>query len=295
MKFAIAGTSGHTGRVAAETLLAAGHSVRVIVRDAAKGQEWKDRGAEVAIADLGDSKALAAALTGVDGAYLLLPPRVAPGFREYQTATGKAIVAAVEAAAPKHVVFLSSIGAQYPSGNGPIAGLYPVEQGLRAIHAKNNNVNATFLRAGYFMENLGGSLGMLSQGLLPGFSPVDSSIQMIATQDIGTTAAQLLAEGGKGVQVVELGSARTLNDAAAALTELTGQPVKAVQGPIDQMVPTLTGFGFPAEIAELYREMTEGMERGRVAFEGGAHRRIEGKTSLATVLKGLLAAAPTAH
>ena len=38
--FAIAGVSGNTGAVVADTLLNAGAPVRVIVRDAAKGERW---------------------------------------------------------------------------------------------------------------------------------------------------------------------------------------------------------------------------------------------------------------
>ena len=72
--FAVAGVSGHTGKVVAETLLARSKPVRVIVRDAPKGEEWKKRGAEVAVADLGDADALTKALRGATGAYLLLPP-----------------------------------------------------------------------------------------------------------------------------------------------------------------------------------------------------------------------------
>lgn len=81
MKFAIAGVSGRTGRVAAEKLLGQGHEVRVIVRDAKKGEEWAGRGAAVAVADVGDSEALASALDGVDAAYLLIPPHM--GVEDY--------------------------------------------------------------------------------------------------------------------------------------------------------------------------------------------------------------------
>jgi uncharacterized protein YbjT (DUF2867 family) len=75
--YAIAGVTGHTGSVAAETLLAEGKPVRVIVRDAAKGVAWMRKGAEVAVASLDDVPALTAALTGVAGAFVLLPPQAA--------------------------------------------------------------------------------------------------------------------------------------------------------------------------------------------------------------------------
>ncbi len=287
--YAVAGVSGNTGRAAAETLLAAGERVRVIVRDTAKGAAWQAKGAEVAVADLGDTAALAKALTGVDGAYLLLPPRVAPGFRQYQLETGRAVVAAVEQARPKHVVHLSSIGAQHETGTGPIAGLYPVEQGLRGVNTRHPETHVTFLRAGYFMENLAGSFGGLAHGVLPNFGPTDAPVDMVATVDIGRTAATLLREGGNGVQVVQLGGpAVTVNDAAAALSTILGKPIQAVAAPVDQVVPTLTSYGMPQDLAELYHEMISGMTTGRVAWEAG-HRRILGTTHVSTVLAGLLA------
>lgn len=293
MDYVIAGVSGNTGSVAAKTLLDAGAKVRVVVRDAKKGEAWAARGAEVAVADLGDATALAAALRGAKGAYLLVPPNMAaPDFRAYQKATGEALVAAVKQSGIPHVVLLSSVGAQHPAGTGPIAGLHPVEKALAAL----TGTVSTFIRAAYFMENLGGSLGMLAQGVLPGFQPADLAVDMIATRDIGALAAQALREGAAKTTIIELSAARpySLNDAAAALTTLTGRTVTAQSFPLEAMVPTLTGMGFPAGMAELYREMTEGFVQGRVAFEGG-HRRVHGPTELETVLGALLAQGASAY
>ena len=64
------------GSHAAETLLAQGKKVRVVVRDAAKGEAWKAKGAEVAVATHEDTAALTRAFSGVEGAYVLLPPNV---------------------------------------------------------------------------------------------------------------------------------------------------------------------------------------------------------------------------
>ena len=111
--YAIAGVTGHTGSVVAETLLAQGKQVRVIVRDAAKGAAWKAKGAEVAIADLSDRAALAKALTGVAGAYLLLPPDVTTKTPlENNAARSALLAAAVRDAKVPHVVFLSSVAGE---------------------------------------------------------------------------------------------------------------------------------------------------------------------------------------
>jgi 8-hydroxy-5-deazaflavin:NADPH oxidoreductase len=293
MLYAIAGVSGHTGRVVADALLEAGERVRVIVRDAAKGEAWTAKGAEVAVADLGDVERLTAALRGVDGCYLLLPTDPAPGFRAAQRSRGQAIVAAVAKAKPPHVVFLSSFGAQHPDGTGPIAGLHPVEQGLRQLHAEDPSSRITLLRGGSFMENLGSSLAALGDGVVRGFLPADLAFPMVATVDVGRTAASLLQAGGDGLQVIQLGSDHSWADAAAALTHLVGRPIRPVSGPVSAASATLQGYGMPADLADLYQEMTAGILSGRVAWEAGDHvQNLPGTTSLQTVLAGLLARTP---
>ena len=72
--FVITGATGHTGSVAAETLLAAGQKVRVVARNAAKAAPLAARGAEVFVADLGDQEALARAVRGARGVFLISPP-----------------------------------------------------------------------------------------------------------------------------------------------------------------------------------------------------------------------------
>lgn len=283
--FVIAGVSGHTGKVAAETLLAQKQPVRVLVRDAAKGEPWKAKGAEVAVADLGDADALARAFAGAKGAYVLAPPNMAVAdFRAYQRATVDAIVKGVEKARLPHVVLLSSVGAQQASGTGPIVALHDAEKRLAALPG----TKLTAIRAAYFMENLAGSLGMLEQGSLMSFFPADSAFPMVATVDIGKLVASVLVEGTQQSQVIELGSPVSMNDAAAALGRILGKPIGVQVAPVEAMAGALTGFGVPQQVAELYQEMTGAIIRGHVAFEGGGHRRVHGTTPIETVLRGLV-------
>lgn len=286
MTFVITGVSGHTGSVAADTLLAAGHRVRVVVRDRAKAERFAARGAEVAIADLGDSGALAAAFAGAEGAYVLVPPNYAAAdFRAYQHATADAIAAAAEQAKLPHLVLLSSVAAHHPAGTGPIAGLNYAEKVLRKLPV----TRSTFVRAAYFMENLGGSLSMLDQGLVPSFTPATLAFDMIATADIGKLVASLLVEGATATNVVDIAGPSKVSsaDVARALSSITGKTITVAEAPLDAMVPTLTGFGLPAGVAELYREMTAGIISGHVAFEPG-HRRVTGSTTVDDVLRQLL-------
>jgi NAD(P)H dehydrogenase (quinone) len=285
--FAVAGVSGHTGKVVAETLLAQSKPVRVIVRDAAKGEEWKKRGAEVAVADLDDADALALALGGASAAYLLIPPTMSStNVRSDNARKVAAMAKAVDASGVPHVVFLSSIASQHDAGTGPILSTHDAEVALSRSRA-----DVTFLRAPYFMENLAGSLYALDRGELPAFLLLDKPFPMAATQDIGTTAAKLLLEGGHGKSIVELHGPREYSqkDVAAALSKITGKTVTARQGPEDAMVPALTAAGLNAHWAALYKELIHGMNTGHVAFEGGNARTARGTTEVDVVLRKLIA------
>ena len=283
--FVIAGVSGHTGSVAANTLLAAGKPVRVIVRDAAKGEPWKAKGAEVAVASLDDRAALANALRGATGAYLLIPPN---GWTETDIPAGRkryadAIVGAVADARPGHVVLLSSIGAQHASGTGPIQYIHPIEEGLRA-----SGVPSTFLRAAFFMENWGAVLkGAIEGGTL--YYALSARIPQVATGDIGKTAARLLAEGPQGTRVVNLAGPAdlTLGDVAATLSKITGKSINAVSVPPSAMVASLAGLGASGELAEMYGEMATAMNDGRIVWEAGDV--VRGSITIEQRLRELLA------
>ena len=94
-------------------LLAAGRQVRAVVRDARKGAEWAGFGCEVAIADIEDVLALAAAFEGAEGVFVMVPTSFdpLPGFPEARR-TAATLKAALEGARPERVVYLSTIGAQ---------------------------------------------------------------------------------------------------------------------------------------------------------------------------------------
>lgn len=284
--YVIAGVSGNTGSVVASTLLAAGARVRVIVRDAAKGERWRAQGADVAIADLDDQAALTRALTGATGAYLLLPPPGwgATGIAAERRAKIAAISGAVAAARPAHVVFLSSIGAELPSGTGPIVHVHHAEHALR-----DTGVPVTFLRPSYFMENWGGMIpGALGAGAL--YYGVGDGVawEQVATADIGKTAAKLLQAGPSGARVVELAgpAPATLADVAARISEAAGKPIQAVSVPPAAMVQALVGMGASTELAESFGELAGAITAGQLRFHGTP---VRGTVTLAERIRGLVA------
>ena len=76
--FLILGLTGKVGGAVARHLLELGHPVRALVRDPAKEADWAQQGVELCTGDFANPAAVAAALDGVDGAFLMLPPFFAP-------------------------------------------------------------------------------------------------------------------------------------------------------------------------------------------------------------------------
>jgi uncharacterized protein YbjT (DUF2867 family) len=284
--YVITGVTGHVGSAAAEALLSRGKQVRAVVRDAKKGEPWKARGAEVAVvADLNDRGAVAGALAGAEGAFLLLPPNLGA---EDPIATSHALAdtlahAAADARVP-HVVFLSSVGAQHETGTGPIRMVHQGEVSLREV-----GLQLTAIRAAYFMENHAGALAGIAGGVFPTFGPPDVAFPQVATRDIGAQVAQSLVEGGNGFRVVEMKGPRDYSaaDVAAALSAIVGKPLAVVQHPTSAVEPTFIGFGCSPKMAALYREMFEGIASGRVAYDG-AGKEVRGGTPIEDVLRKLV-------
>jgi len=285
--YAIAGVTGHTGRVVAETLQAKGQPIRAIVRDEAKGASWKGRGAEVAVASVDDEAALTRALTGVQGAYVLLPPdAVTTDFFGSRAKMVDAIARAAVKAGLPHLVLLSSIGAQIPTGTGPIAALHYAERSFEKL-----GIATTFVRASYFLENYGGVLAPAkNNGVLPSFLPANRTHAVVTTTDIGRTAAQALLDGPRGRRVIELSGPADVTpaDVAAALTDLLGRTVNVAEAPLEAVVPTFMSFGMSQHVAELYREMYDAFIAGYITWEGTAAERVRGSIGVKDGLRAML-------
>ena len=116
--FAITGITGNVGGEVARNLLDAKQAVRGVARDVGKCGDWAQRGCEVVGADINDVAALTAAFRGAEGVFVLVPPNFdpSPDFREAQAIAGR-LRAALDAARPGKVVYLSTIGAQATQPN----------------------------------------------------------------------------------------------------------------------------------------------------------------------------------
>jgi uncharacterized protein YbjT (DUF2867 family) len=213
-----------------------------------------------------DAQALGRAFAGAEGVYALIPPNLASDdYRRYQDQVTNAIATAIEAAAVKHAVTLSSFGADKPDKTGPIAGLHRMETRLNQIEG----LNVRHLRAWYFMENTLPQVGVIqSFGMMAGPVDAELSLPMIAAKDIGAAAAEaLLKLDFNGKQTQELQGQRNLNynEAAKIIGEGIGKPGLAyVRLPDDQVVQALSSTGMSKHVAALIVEMANAINSGYV-------------------------------
>jgi uncharacterized protein YbjT (DUF2867 family) len=264
---AITGATGNTGSVIAETLLARGEKVRVIGRDAGRLARFAGKGAETFAADVSDANALAKAFEGATGVYAMVPPNLsAADVRAYQERVTDALAAAIKKAAVPNVVALSSFGADKTEKTGPVLGLRNLEQKLNGIAG----LNAIYLRAGYFMENLLPQAAVIRNfGFVGGPLRPDLRLPMIATRDVGATAAELLLQQDfNGKQARELLGQRDVayDEIASVIGKAIGKPDLAyTQLPAQQLKPTFVQMGMSESMADLLLEMSEALNTGHMA------------------------------
>jgi uncharacterized protein YbjT (DUF2867 family) len=263
----ITGATGHTGRVAAEALLAKGEKVRVVGRDAKKLEARVQKGAEAFVGNVEDAATMTKAFDGAAAVYVLVPEDISQqDLRAYQERVSDSLAAAIANARVPYVVALSSIGAQHPEKTGPIVGLHNMEQKLNRIAG----LNVLYLRPGYFMENLLMSIAPLrTMGTLPGGMTSDLTAPWIATKDIGAYAAtRLAARDFSGSSTQELHGQRdiSMKEAASIVGKAIGKPnLGYMQVPFMMLEPALVQMGLPKKTAALLIEMWKGANAGLIA------------------------------
>jgi uncharacterized protein YbjT (DUF2867 family) len=264
------GASGNTGGATAAYLLKNGKKIRVVARHREKLETLAKAGAECFIGDLEDKGLVREALAGAEAAYLLVPPNMATDdFRAYQDRVTETLASGVEAAGVRYVALLSSVGAQHAQGTGPIVGLHRFEERLK----KNHDLNALFIRAGMFMDNVFMSMATIkTQGLYGSPLPSDAPIPFIAASDIGNYAGDRLDRlDFTGTAVVHLvgPKAVTCNDVVAALGQAVGKSIRYAQVPLDQLEKGMVQGGLNPAVVSVFMEMYRGAGQGLLTPESG--------------------------
>jgi uncharacterized protein YbjT (DUF2867 family) len=279
--FTVMGITGRVGGAIAESLLAAGKTVRGVVRNRDKAHYWAERGVELAQSVYEDAPGLTKAFSGADGVFAMIPPDFAPdpGLPE-QRRTIAAIREALDKATPGKAVLLSSIGSEQASGLGLITSTHLLEEATQGL-----TIPMAYLRAGSFMENWLGALDHIRPtGEMPFFyAPLERKFPLVATRDIGRAGAKVLQENWTGVRVLEVDGPEggtDLHETAAAFGKALGRDVKAVQLPETAWQGVLEAMGTPAHRTGLYKEMVKSFNSGWIHFGNPGTEKFFGPTTI---------------
>ena len=205
---------GNVGAEVVKQLQPTGQVIRAADIDEKKIRERFGNSVEAVHFDFTDPKTYEATFKGVEKIFLLRPPHITNIKRDMVPA-----INAAKRAGVKHVVFLSLIGIE----NAKYVPHYKVETYLQEV-----NMQTTFLRCSFFMQNLNTTHRKEIKERNEIFVPVgNAKTSFIDARDIGAVAATTLTQDGHEGKNYDLTGSEALNywQVTAIMSEVLGRKI----------------------------------------------------------------------
>ncbi|MBS1606016.1 MAG: NAD(P)H-binding protein [Bacteroidetes bacterium] len=290
MKIVVTGSLGNISKPLAQELIAKGHEVTVISSKPDRRKDIVASGASAAIGSVEDAAFLKTAFAGADAVYGMTPPNFgAPDMIGYYRNVATAYAQAVKSAGVKHIVYLSSYGADLEAGTGIIVGSHQAERILNDLE----NVAVTCLRPGYFYYNLYHFMGMIKeQGIIGSNFGGDDLLVMVSPLDIAAAAAEELTDPGPQSRIRYIASDEyTCNEVAKLIGEAIGKPHLQWLTLTDAQVKDfMLAHGRPQVITDLLVELGAAIHTGLLRSDYEKHKPAPGKTKLTEFVREFAAA-----
>ena len=282
----VTAATGRIGGRVALALLDAGRPVRVVSRDRDALGPLIRAGAEPAIGDLREPGFAERALDGIATAFLVVrADRRERDFRGDFGRVGQRVADAMRSAGTRRAVFLSALGVRAEQHRGLVLVHRDVELALGRVPG----LEATFLRAPFFAENLLYFLDtMHARGGL--YTPIDPDVEIdvASTGDLAEIAARLMADGA-GPGPVEVRSAGlTMRGLADAIAAELGRAFPVGRTTRDADVERMVASGASYDFAHLMNDAWDTYSRGGRIGEVGAPGVTAG-TSAARIAREIVA------
>ncbi len=285
MKISVTGSLGNISKPLTQELIAKGHDVTIISRKADKQRAIEALGAKAAVGSVEDAAFLKIAFAGADAVYGMTPPNFgAKDMMDYYRNVANAYAEAVKDAGVKHIVYLSSYGADLEKGSGIIRGSHIGEGILNQLEG----ASVTCLRPGYFYQNLYNFLGMIkTQGIIGDNFGGDDKLVMVSPLDIAAAAAEELTVANAQSKVRYIASdERTCNEVAKLIGEAIGKPdLKWLTFTDEQVKKSMLEHGISPAIANLLVELGAAIHTGLLRSDYEKHKPALGKVKLEEFVK----------
>ncbi len=290
MKIIVTGSLGNISKPLAQELIGKGHNVTLISSKADKQKQIEALGAKPAIGSVEDVGFLKTAFAGADAVYGMTPPNFgATDMIGYYRNVANGYAEAVKSAGVKHIVYLSSYGADLEKGSGIIRGSHDGEGILNELEG----VAVTCLRPGYLYYNLYNFVGMIKgQGIISANFGGEDKLVMVSPLDIAAAAAEELTEANAQSKLRYIASEeRTCNEVAKLIGEAIGNPdLQWLTFTDEQVRNSMLEHGRSPAITDLLVELGAAIHTGLLRGDYEKHKPALGKVKLQDFIKEFAAA-----
>lgn len=269
----VTGANGQLGRRIVEHLFARlggkPGTLAVSVRDTAKAKDLADRGISVREGNFDRPETLVAAFTGVDRVVLISTDGPSDArMRQHSNA-----IEAAKRAGVKHIVYTSFIDVA-PDSPAEFSAVHrATEAELRA-----SGLKLTILRNPLYADFLPMTVGAGIESGVFHVSAGAGKVSFLTREELAeATAAAALATGGaKEVYELTGAAAHSYAEVAAAVSKVTGKPVRYQAVPEQDYAKALEGWGVPTWMAGALGNLYTAVAQGRFSKVTGDFAAITG-------------------
>ncbi len=268
----ITGATGYIGGRLVPLLLARGHRVRCLVRDASRleGRLWRE-GVEVVEGDVLRADTLAAAFVGVDVAYYLVHSMAGGGdFHERDMHAARNVGAAAHAAGVERIIFLGGLAGSQENLSPHLRSRVETGDALREA-----GVPVTEFQAGVIVGS--GSLSFEIIRYLAERVPIMITPRWVSTRTQPLGVADVLAYLASALdvpestgRVIQIGGAEVVTYGGMMRQYAEARGLRRVMVPVPLLTPRLSSYWInlvtpiPASIA---RPLVEGLRNENVVTD----------------------------
>lgn len=265
MRIGVSGASGQLGRAVLKELVERGDGHQII----GISRTLENLSAPIygRFGDYDKPESLAGAYAGLDRLLIIPSMANAPGVR------GRQNVAAIDAAAVGHIVFMSSAGTRAVDEPDIGASYYAGEQRIMRTAPK-----WSILRMNYYSEMMIDEAKMsLDRGALAGLA--ENKVAFVSRDDLAAAAAGLLVgKGHEGAIYTGTGPASiTGAQRAAAVAEASGRPMSFMVLSKEVLRGALGQAGLPATVVNVIISIQESFAAGELDIVTGDIEKLSGR------------------
>jgi NAD(P)H dehydrogenase (quinone) len=283
--FTVTGATGQLGRLVVRQLLeqVPAEQIAVVVRDAAKAEEFAERGVEVRTADYSAPESLAGAFKAGERVLLISGSEVGQRVPQH--------LAVLEAAKAAGVALLAYTGVL----GGDEADFKLAAEHQATEHAiLASGLPYAFLRNGWYTENYTAQLPTYLEHGAIAAAAGEGRVASASREDYAAAAVAVLTGEGHENRVYELSGdvAWGFAEFAAEVAAQSGKEVGYAALPPEEITKILLGAGLPEPLVEILVDVDLAIARGRLAVRTGDLSRLIGRptTPIADTIREALAA-----